>query len=109
MIGIAWRTLRRDAGTLFGAFLMVAVGAALITAFAIVQESVDGTRAPVERYAGTDVVASGGSGSFSASLLDEIESAEGVDTAVPELNSNATLLDSDGSPVLDQEDTAQFA
>lgn len=109
MIGIAWRTLRRDAGTLFGAFLMVTVGAALITAFAIVQESVDNTRAPIERYTGIDVVASGDSGTFPGSLIDEIESVEGVDTAVPELNLNATLLDSGGSPVLDQEDTAQFA
>lgn len=59
MTGIAWRMLRRQLGMLVGALIMTTIGAALLTAFVVIQESVSRTRAPVERFAAAEVVAAG--------------------------------------------------
>lgn len=109
MIGIAWRMLRRQTGTLIGALFMTIVGAALITAFIVVQTSISATRAPVERYAGVDVVAAGEAGVFTPGAVREVEGVAGAAQVVPELSFPAQVLSGDGTPVVDQEQTAQFA
>ncbi|WP_017592832.1 ABC transporter permease [Nocardiopsis potens] len=108
MIGIAWRILRRSPGTLFGAFIMITVGTALLAAFAIVQDSISRTTAPVERYAAADVVASGQAGVFTPEAVEEAGGLPGVAEAVPELSFPALVLGADGHPPADWEDTARF-
>lgn len=108
MIGIAWRTVRRQTGTLLGAFVMSAVGAVLITAFVVIQSSLAQTRAPVERFAGAAVVVSGDPGMISPMLLQQVGQVPGVERAVPELTFPALMLDRDGQPLWDLRQTAQF-
>ncbi|MFW5418625.1 FtsX-like permease family protein [Nocardiopsis sp. CNT-189] len=108
MIGIAWRILRRSPGTLLGAFIMITVGTALLAAFAIVQDSISRTTAPVERYAAADVVASGQAGVFTPEAVEEAGALTGVAEAVPELSFPALVLGADGAPPADWQDTARF-
>lgn len=108
MIGIAWRMLSRQMGTMVGAIVMITVGAALLTSFVIVQDSISQARAPVERYAAADMVAAGEPGVFPASAVDEVASVPEVAEVVPELSFPVTVLDGDGSPVVEQSETAQF-
>lgn len=59
---IAWKTLRRQPGALLGAFLMIIIGASLISAFSLIQHSAVNAVAPVERYQAVPVVAGGTEG-----------------------------------------------
>ncbi|GAA1454808.1 FtsX-like permease family protein [Nocardiopsis tropica] len=108
MIGIAWRMLSRQVGTMVGAIVMITVGAALLTSFVIVQDSISRARAPVERYAAADIVAAGEPGVFPAAAVDGVASVPGVAEVVPELSFPVTALNGDGSPVVEQNETAQF-
>lgn len=108
MIGIAWRMLLRTPGTLLGALVMATVGATLLTAFAVVQDSIDRTRAPVERYTAAPVVVSGEPGAFTPDTVAAVEEVPGVAESVPELVFPAQLLGEGGAPAADQEETAQF-
>src|SRR5699024_11414715 len=62
MIWVAWRILWRQPGTLVGALVMTVLGAALLSAFMVLHDSIAKTRAPVERYADADVVVAGEDG-----------------------------------------------
>ncbi|MFC9086249.1 FtsX-like permease family protein [Nocardiopsis dassonvillei] len=108
MIGIAWRMLRRQSGTLAGALIMTVVGAALLTAFIIVQDSVSQARAPVERFAEAEVVAAGDAGVFPPVTVREVEGVPGVAEVVSELTFPVQVLTEDGIPVVDQVETASF-
>lgn len=108
MLHLAWQELRRRPGTLLGAIVMTAVGAALITAFMVMYTSIDETRAPVERYAGAPVVAVGSPGMFTPEMVQDIAATEGVEGVVPELSFPVQMLDASGAPVVPQEDVAQF-
>lgn len=108
MTGIAWRMLRRQLGMLVGALIMTTIGAALLTAFVVIQESVSRTRAPVERFAAAEVVAAGNPGVFPADAVRAVESVPGVARAVPELTFPAQLVTGDGEPFVTQAQTAQF-
>ncbi|MBE2999195.1 FtsX-like permease family protein [Nocardiopsis sp. HNM0947] len=107
MIRIAWRILRRSPGTLAGALVMTALGSALLSAFLVLHDSIDRTRAPVERYAGADVVVAGEDGLLTAELVDSLSDLPGVDEAVPELSFPASVLDTDGAPLIAQEERPQ--
>lgn len=108
MTGIAWRILWRQPGTLIGALVMTTAGAVLLTAFMVLQESVAQTRAPVERFAGAEVVVAGEDGLLTKELIDGVERLPGVAEVVPELSFTALALDADGAPAVDQEETPQL-
>lgn len=108
MFGLAWREFRRRPGSLIGAAVMAAIGAALITAFLVMHTSIGSSRAPADRYAGTDVVAVGNAGLFTGEMVSDIAALPGVEQVVPELTFPVTLRDSSGSPVVAQQDVAQF-
>lgn len=108
MIGVAWRVLRRRPGTLAGALVMTVLGAALLSAFMVLHDSISETRAPVERFAGADVVAAGDDGVLTADQVRAMENLPGVARAVPELTFPASLLDTSGDPLVDQEERPQF-
>lgn len=107
MIGVAWRMLRRQTGTHVGALLMSVIGAALLTAFVVVQDSVSQTSAPVERYAAAPIVVGGASGALTPETVRAIGAVPGVAEAVPEVTFPASVLDG-GQPLIDQKTTAQF-
>ncbi|WP_017616551.1 ABC transporter permease [Nocardiopsis salina] len=107
MIPIAWRILRRRPGTLAGALVMTALGAALLSAFLVLQDSIDRTRAPVERYAGADVVVAGEDGILTTEQVGSLADLPGVDETVPELSFPASVLDADGAPLIAQEERPQ--
>src|SRR5690606_46503 len=90
------------------AFIMITVGTALLAAFAIVQDSMARTTAPVERYAAADVAASGQAGIFTPEAVEEAGGLPGVAEAVPELSFPALVLGEDGAPPDDWQDTARF-
>lgn len=77
MLHLAWQELRRRPGSLLGAMVMTAIGAALITSFMVMYSSVEETRAPVERYAGVPVVAVGSPGMFTPEMVRGIAATEG--------------------------------
>ncbi|MEN3535204.1 FtsX-like permease family protein [Microbispora sp. ZYX-F-249] len=108
MLGVAWRTLRRQPGTLAGAFLMIVIGAGLISAFSVIQGSAARSEAPVERYAAVPVVAGGAPGLFTAEAVKSVEALPGVREVVPELTFTAVVLNRQGQPALDPATIAQF-
>ena len=108
MIGVAWRILWRQPGTLVGALVMTVLGAALLSAFMVLHDSIAKTRAPVERYADADVVVAGEDGVLTTEQISSMEGLPGVARAIPELSFPASPLDERGEPVLDQEERPQF-
>ena len=108
MIGIAWRVLRRQTGLLVGAVIMTTVGAALLTAFVVLQDSVARAQAPVDRFAAAQVAAAGDDGIFTPDALAAVADIPGVAGVVPELSFPVQVLDDDGTPVVHQQDRATF-
>ena len=108
MIGVAWRVLWRQPGTLVGALVMTVLGAALLSAFMVLHDSIAETRAPVERYAGADVVVAGEDGVLTLEQVGAMEELPGVRRAIPELSFPVSALDTEGEPVLAQEERPQF-
>lgn len=108
MLHLAWQELRRRPGSLLGAMVMTAIGAALMTSFMVMYSSVEETRAPVERYAGVPVVAVGSPGMFTPEMVRGIAATEGVEDVVPELSFPVQMLTASGAPVVSQLEIAQF-
>lgn len=108
MLAIAWRVLRRRPGTLLGACTMITVGAALLSAFMLVQNSIAETRAPVERYASADVVGSGQSGVIPGQVIEQAADIPGVHDVVPEVSFPALVFDADGSLPDDWQEPARL-
>lgn len=108
MLHLAWQELRRRPGTLLGAMVMTAIGAALIASFVVMYSSIEETRAPVGRYAGVPVVTVGSPGMFTPQMVHDIAAIEGVEDVVPELSFPAQVLTASGAPVVPQLDIAQF-
>lgn len=108
MFSLAWHELRRRPGALLGAIVMTVVGAALIMAFTVLYTSIDETRAPVERYAGTPVVTTGSPGMFTPEMVRHVAEVDGVARVVPELSFPVQLLTASGAPVVSQSEMAQL-
>lgn len=108
MTAYAWRILRRQPGTLLGAIVMTAVGAALITAFLLAYTSIESSRSPVQRYAATHIVVGSADGTFTPEVAREIEALPGVAEVVSELTFPVQILNSWNQPVIDQSHVAQF-
>lgn len=108
MIGLAWRVLRRQPGTLLGAIVMTTIGAALITAFLVTYASIGSSRSPVQRYAGVPVVVGGPAGTFTPALVAELARLPGAAEVMPEVAFPVQVLTGAGAPVIGQAETAQF-
>lgn len=108
MIGVAWRILWRRPGTLVGALVMTVLGAALLNAFMVLHHSIAETRAPVERYAGADVVVAGEDGILAPDTVGFLGELPGIREVTPELSFPASPVDESGEPVVEQEERPQF-
>src|SRR5699024_6766521 len=105
---VARRSLWRQPGTLVGALVMAVLGAALLSAFMLLHDSIAKTRAPVERYADADVVVAGEDGVLTTEQVSSMAELPGVARAIPELSFPASPPEGAGEPVLDQEEMPQF-
>ncbi|SDM14756.1 ABC transporter permease [Nonomuraea jiangxiensis] len=108
MSAIAWKTLLRRPGALLGAFLMIVIGASLISAFSLIRHSAVNAEPPVERYRAVPVAAGGTEGLFTPDAVDRVRGLSAVQEVVPELTFTAIVLDAGGQPVLPLTRIAQF-
>lgn len=108
MLTLAYKELRRRPGTLLGAMVMTTIGACLITTFMVMFHSIEATRAPVQRYAAAPVVTAGSPGLYTPAMVANIAAVPGVERVIPELSFPVQVLNDTDSPVIPQQQVAQF-